>query len=197
MHTKTADGALEVLALPFDPATVRNSASASANGAPSSQPRLGGDAIRDSAVELDGIFQRSRAALNKEAIALGKAERTSASYARSFDLWRERAQQAEKIRGTRDRLRAKLAASGLGSDTATDSSFPLYERLPLANLTAAARGNAGKIVRATLRNGAATLVLPSGVWWISLAFDDSTVFIHPQAISVEPAVRDTLRLPNP
>ena len=197
LHSMTAHAALEVLALPFDPVTIRASASASANGAPSSPAPPAVTALRDSATALNATFQRARVALNHEALALGKAKRASVSYSRAFDSWRKRAQEAEQIRSARDRLRAKLAALGFASDTVTaQSAFAVRSRSTLAQVEAAAGQNGGNIVRATVRNGTATLTLPASAWWIALTYRDGTAEIYSQAISIDAAKRDTLRLSN-
>ncbi|MGI9077234.1 MAG: hypothetical protein ACR2G6_07890 [Gemmatimonadaceae bacterium] len=199
MHTTTGHDALEVLALPFDPATIRMPSRVSANGAPSFPAPPGVAAVRDSAIQLDATFQRSRVTLNREALAMHRAERASTSYARAFDLWSKRALEAEEIRTTRDRLRARLAASGAEKETGTLSSsyLPLQNRLALAQIDAAARRNSDDIVRATVRNGVATLMLTAGAWWIALTFEDGTALVYPQKISIAAAMRDTLRLPVP
>ena len=198
VHSTTSDSAVEVLALPFDPARIRTSVAVSANGAPASPIPAAVAVVRDSALEFDSIFQRSRAVLNDEALALQKESRVSASYARAFDHWSRRAQEAEKIRATRDRLRRKLSALAPGTDTAAPSlsRFPMHDRLPLAQVMAAARRNGGIMERSTVKGGAATLKLPAGVWWIALVFADATALIRPQGISIEAAVRDTVSIPN-
>ena len=198
MHTTTGPGALEVLALPFDPARTMVLDSAYANGAPSSPASVAVVAVRDSALQFDTVFQRSRAELNREALALRTQQRASVTYGRAFDLWSKRANEAVKIRATRDRLRARLTAIDTVKNTASLSSthFPMLGRFPIVQIDAAARRNGGGIVRADLGNGEATLALPARVWWIALKLDDSTALIHPQPITIAVGSSDTLRLPS-
>ncbi|HKG90531.1 MAG TPA: hypothetical protein VKA84_01495, partial [Gemmatimonadaceae bacterium] len=72
---------------------------------PDSAARL--RALLDSAAALDASFQRERAALNADAVAMAALDRRSGAYAERFDAFRVRQAAAERQREARDQLRRR------------------------------------------------------------------------------------------
>ena len=199
VDTTGSGGTLEVLALPVNPAAIQLPTEIIETDRPGT-PR--GDsiarfvAVRDSAAALDDRFQRERASLNAEAARFDSLERTSAAYARAWDAHRARLVDAERLRTTRDRLRARVAslAAGLGDAVPPDDSTRrAAARTAWREVLDAASEGERRTEHADLRDGTATLTLAPGQWWIGVAArgDVPASFVP---TDVTAGMRDTLRV---
>ena len=160
--------ALEVIALPIDPASLHSPIGSAAGISPrqaDSVARLA--AMRDSAVMYDERFQSERDTLNRESRALDRVDRRTTDYARRFDSFRRRALAAESLRIARNGFRDRIAPlaerlSGSAAPMAVaESSFRSVVD------TVSATGRRAVIGRA--RSDTVRLRLADGTWWIGAA----------------------------
>ncbi len=149
----TTANSVEVLALPFDPASVVHSL-------PSPRPVGFAATLADSLSVLDSAFRAIRDGINRDALSMRFADRRDALYAARYDSLTRRAAAAEALRSRRDRVRARL-----GRDTPATaprrSSFPLR-----ATFDSIARAAGRDAVRAPMARSV-SLRLPFGTWWIA------------------------------
>lgn len=199
VDTTNSGGALEVLALPVNPAAIQLPSEIIETDAPGT-PR--GDsiarfiALRDSAAALDERFQRERASLNAEAARFDSLERTSAAYARAWDAHRARLREAERLRATRDRVRERVTsmAARLGDAVPPDDSVRRAAvRASWREVFEGARDETRRTVVTELRGGSATLALTPGQWWIG-ATQRGDVPASFVPVDVGVRVRDTVRI---
>ncbi len=66
--------------------------------------------LADSAARLDSAFQRLRDSLDAERLALAALDRRTTEYARRWDDFLVREQEAKAIRARRDSVRAAVAS---------------------------------------------------------------------------------------
>jgi hypothetical protein len=66
--------------------------------------------LADSAARLDALFQRERAALNREATVMDTMQRTTTVYAERYNAHRARVAAATRLRSMRDSVRALASA---------------------------------------------------------------------------------------
>ena len=131
-------------------------------------------AIADSADSLDGVFQRERTALNRDARRLAGADRRAPDYARDYDAFMARVAVGTRNREARDRARRRAAAlrAELGTsvpDASRPGSDPL--RRWHATLDSAARARGQQVQRVAPRGHEAAFALEPGVWWIFTEHD--------------------------
>jgi hypothetical protein len=199
VDSTAARGALEVLALPFNPATLPRASAGVAPGVAAPGPR--GDslsayyALRDSALALDAAFQRTRAELNREALSFRGADRRTRAYAERYATFERRAAEAEATRAARDRLRERVATwrAKLARSIPPEEPAAGGAARPRRAVDSAARATGREPVRARIERGAATLRLPAGDWWITLARGDGSVLTPAVPRQMRGTARDTLR----
>ena len=199
VDTTGSGGALEVLALPVNPAAIElppEILDTEPPGSPRGDSIVRFLALRDSIAALDERFQRERASLNAEAARFDSLDRTSAAYARAWDAHRARLVDAERLRTTRDRLRERAAslAARLGDAVPPDDSTRRAAvRTAWREVLDAASDGERRTVHADVRVGAATLALEPGQWWIGAAArgDVPASFVP---ADVTAGMRDTLRV---
>ena len=199
VDTTGSPAALEVLALPIDPAMIAPPAEViarDARGTPRGDSIARFVSLRDSAGAIDAAFQRERAALNADAERFAALDRTSAEYARAWDAHRARLVAAERLRATRDRLRERAAAlaTGLGdavppADSTRSARVSTARRQALDTASDGGRG----VEAAGVRDGSATLTLEPGTWWLGAAplGDAPAAFTR---VEIAAGARDTVRL---
>lgn len=149
-------------------------------------------AAADSADALDGRFQREREALHGDAAALTGADRRTDDYARRYQAYMARAEQARTLRAARDRARTRSAQLREEMRRAGVTVAPPNE--PGSDqLDRAARAAGRRIVRSTLTERVASLALEPGTWWIGIEHGEG-VLSDVQRHEIRPGVRDTLTL---
>lgn len=198
VDSTVARGALEVLALPLDPATLRlpYARIAPAGAAADSVARY--TALRDSVSTLDDAFGRARAALNRDAEAFRGGDRRAADYARRYAAWSERAATTERVLAARDRGRARLVKlHDRLSEPLRASLAGRAGSVPADVVDSAVAATSRPVVRARLGGGSARLQLTGGEWWVTVAERGGTVRVPAMRRSVAPGDRDTVRLGGP
>lgn len=135
-------------------------------------------ALADSALSLDSAFQRERAALNDEAVAMRRDDRRSAGYRSRYQAFERRYADATALRARRDSLRQRL--------TSIERRHPALARYG----TRAATPPVAAARRATIRGDTVRLSLPPGRWWIALDTPAPAT-----EVLVARASRDTIHLP--
>lgn len=181
---------LEVIALPFDPATLEPEATASGPRTDSlHQLRT----VADSAERLAERFSHDRARINADVAELRRQDRTSAEYARREAALRRRIAEAEALRAERDRTRIRVRelASALGVDE--DAGTPV--RIAWSQVEGALRGGDRSFVSATARD---TVVLraPAGRWWLTLGASGEFIFRRASEVELASGEQTTVRLPH-
>ena len=199
VDTTNSRGALEVLALPVNPAAIQlpsETIETEAPGTPRGDSIVRFLALRDSAAALDERFQRERAALNAEAARFDSLERTSAAYARAWDAHRARLVEAERLRTTRDRVRERVAsmAARLGDAVPPEDSVRRAAvRASWREVFENASDETRRSVVADIRDGRATLAITPGRWWIGVMQRDDVPESFVQ-VEVGARVHDTVRV---
>lgn len=176
---------VEVVALPVDPL---QRASANAGPTRDSLARLHG--LDDSAAVLETRFRALRDTLSSEVRALDTADRRTRPYAVRYAEIRRRTLAAEALRSDRDSIRARadtlrtrLVARAGSAGTA-----------PTADVDAQAAGaDARRAQRRPMHEGALTLSLAPGRWWIGAARLGAQP-THYAAVTVRRGVTDTVHL---
>lgn len=194
LHDSTAaHEASVVLALPVDPATLREpDGSAPGGAANDTLARL--RALGDTVTIVDAQFQDERDALNAEARAMRALDRWAPSYARRFDAFRLRAIAAESLRARRDRMQRREGAqrerlAHLLPSAAEQRNAQGRHREKLLSA-----GDGSRITRsAPMSSSATSLSLPPGRWWLGLAPAGGIPATY-RALTVSAGSRDTLRL---
>ncbi len=194
LHDSTAaQDASVVLALPVDPATLREpDRSARGGAANDTLARL--RALGDSVALLDAHFQAERGALNAEARSMHALDRRTPSYARRFDTFRTRAIAADSLRARRDRLRRREAAQRErlahllpSASEQRDAHGRHWDKL----LTA---GDGSRTTRsATVSSTRTSISLPPGRWWLGIAPAGGVPATY-RALTVSAGSRDTVQL---
>ena len=192
-------GALEVLALPVNPAAIQLPAEiieTDGAGTPRGDSIVRFLALRDSATALDRRFQRERASLNADAARFDSLVRTSPAYARAWDAHRARLMEAERVRAMRDRLRERVAslAERLGDAVPPDDSTrrAAVSAAWRVVLDAVSEGDRGT-VRADVEGNTATLGLAPGQWWIGVSARGDVPATFVPAVAAAGS-RDTVRI---
>jgi hypothetical protein len=175
---------VEVVALPADPL---QHASANAGPARDSLARL--RRLDDSAMTLDARFRAVRDTLSGEVRALDTADRRTRRYAVRYAEIRRRTLAAEALRSDRDsvRTRADLLRRRLGVRAATAAATPSAED------DAASASDRRRAERRPMRDGALTLSLAPGRWWIGAARSGAQP-THYDSVTVRHAATDTVYL---
>ena len=199
VDTTGSSTALEVLALPIDPATIAPSltvGASEARGTPRGDSIARFVSLRDSAASIDADFQRERAALNADAERFATLDRTSADYARAWDAHRARLVAAERLRATRDRLRGRAAALAkqLGDAVPPDDSTRRAQQGAARRQAFDTASDGSRSVQAAgVREGSATLTLEAGTWWLGATPPGAAPSAFTR-IELSAGARDTVRL---
>jgi hypothetical protein len=193
LDTTLANATQEVLAVPFDPATLISTVHAPPREALADSIALY-YALADSADSLDADFQRARAALNAEARALDTMDRRTRDYGTRYSELQARRDSAHALRTRRDRLRARRDAlrarlGGRIPDRAASSATPIA-----AALDSAARAMGRAVLRGRTRDGVATIELPPGDWWLTVQRNDGSLHAPAAARHVRAGASDTVHL---
>jgi hypothetical protein len=172
LASNVAPGA-SILASTSDPSTSSHDGGGAATVPPDSAALF--RALGDSAARLDASFQRERAELNREALALRDADRTSADYHSRYQAFERRAAAAVARRAARDHAQGRAAE--------------LRKRYPA--LAAPTRGSDGaaRPIRFEARD-TVRLSLAPGDWWIALSTSPATS----RRVTLRAGGTDTLRL---
>jgi hypothetical protein len=176
---------VEVVALPADPLQ-----QASANAAPARDSLARLRRLDDSAMALDARFRALRDTLSGEVRALDSTDRRTRRYAVRYAEIRRRTLGAEALRSDRDsvRRRADMLRSRLGARAATAAATPSAE-----DDAASASGGGRRAERRPIRDGALTLSLAPGRWWIGAARSGAQP-THYDSVTVRHAATDTVYL---
>jgi hypothetical protein len=180
---------LDIVATPFDPASVTGGASGSQASVPAeSLARL--NILDDSAARLGAGFSTMRDSLNIAVQSLDSTDRRTRAYADRFAELRRRTTAAEQIRDTRDAIQARA------DSLRTKLALPPRTGAP-SSVSAAARsrerGNGAGMQRHRVSGTAVTLTLEPGTWWVGLAAAGGQPAQFAQA-TVRSGATDTLRL---
>ena len=155
--------AVEVVALPDDPSDVAAATVRTLPAPADSISRL--RMLDDSAAVIDARFRSLRDAVNNDVTALDTADRRTRSYAVRYAAVRRRTAEAERLRAMRDSLRQRgedLRAR-LGPRAGDSRTSPTEEA------RAGSRTIDRSAERRPMRDGAATLSLAAGRWWVGVA----------------------------
>ena len=175
---------VEVVALPVDPL---QRASANAGPARDSLARL--HRLDDSAAVLETRFRALRDTLSSEVRALDTADRRTRPYAVRYAEIRRRTLGAEALRSDRDSIRARadtlrtrlVARAGSAATAVT------------ADVDARAVTDGRRAQRRPMHEGALTLSLAPGRWWIGAAKLGAQP-THYAAVTVRRGATDTVHL---
>ena len=192
----THDSSVAVIASPFDPRTLR--LAPAPRGATEAVVRSIARyyAATDSADSLDAAFRSARDSLNRDARTLAGADRRTEEYGRRFDEYMARVRVAARTREARDRARRRAVSlrAQLGENAPDPADRHTNPTVRLrAALDSAARASGKAIVRASLRNGRATIEVEPGTWWLAVEGDDG-VLNGVRRHHVRPGTRDTVRI---
>ena len=153
---------VEVVALPADPLLTARGDVRTPSQAADSIARL--RSLDDSAAALETRFRALRDSVSADVRSLDSADRRSRRYAERYADVRHRTLAAESVRAARDsmRTRADRLRARLGPRA---SVAPV----PSAGGEAARNVDGRRAERHTIRDGALTLTLSPGRWWIGVA----------------------------
>ena len=176
---------VEVVAFPTDPLQL-----ASANTAPARDSLARLRSLEDSAMTIEMRFRALRDTLSGEVRALDTADRRTRRYAVRYAEIRRRTLAAEALRSARDsvRLRAEKLRGRLGARAASAAATPSAE-----DGAASTSGDGRRAERRAMGEGAVTLSLAPGRWWIGAARSGAQP-THYDSITVRRAATDTVYL---
>jgi hypothetical protein len=195
VDTTSAEGPLEVLALPVAPQSlVRPMQPPSEHPAPLADSLARHAALTDSAASLDSRFQREREALNREVATLDSADRRTTTYAESYENHRRRVLAAERLRDARDAMRERLQELAQLLDPHLPSpERQAADRAAQRERMLGATDDVRRAITAPVLQGRAELSLAPGAWWIGV----SSGHLPPasfDSVLVRPGARDSLRI---
>lgn len=187
---------VEVVALPVDPFQVGDARRTA--DATDSASRL--RSLDDSAATLDARFRALRDALSSKVRALDTADRRTRTYAVRYAEIRRRTVAAEALRADRDSIQARADTLRTRLGARVSRAVPT----PSANDNAASTSPDGRRAeRRRIHEGALTLSLAPGRWWIGAAGSgaqptryDSVTVRRGMTDTVHLGARGTQRLPG-
>ena len=160
---------MEIILVPSDPATLLPADAPSLSNAQADSLRLL-KTLDDSSQSLIDQFSKLREELNAEANSLSALDRRSKQYAQRYDEFRPRFAQAETLRASRDKIRARAgslraALSRLLPDSARVQRAARESRQRIESV----RTTAGTTKIIAVSGTATNVALGNGSWWIGVA----------------------------
>ena len=144
--------------------------------------------LDDSSAALDARFRALRDSISVDVRALDSADRRTRRYAQRYAEVRRRTVAAEALRGARDstRLRADRLRARLGPRASAASARPAHDAT-----AGSVDGHAAE--RHAIHDGALTLTLPPGRWWIGIARSGGNP-AHYDTVTVRRGAVDTVHV---
>ncbi len=186
-----ASAALEVVAVPFDPAALRTVATDGV-ASDSMEHVL---ALSDSLRGAERRFQDERAFINSEVISMRGRDRTTREYAAAHAALTRRITTAESLRAERDAIRARRQA--LADALRLSSSDEAWSaRIPWARVDSASRAVRRAAITASPVADTITLRASTGTWWVTAGRVGDYIASDGTRVDVRRGVRTTVRLDN-
>ncbi len=181
--------ALEVVAVPFDPAVLH--AAATNGAAADSMARV--RALSDSLRAADRRFQDERSAINAEVVAMRARDRTTREYAATHAAVTERMAIAESLRAERDAMRARRQAIA-DALRLSPSDLEGSPRIPWMRVDSASRAAGRAVITAAPAGDTLTLRAQAGTWWVTAGKVGSYIASEATRVDVRRGARATVRL---